>query len=169
MLQNATRLIIVKGDFARVSMAIYGDVMSELPPPPTTYEPKPLPTFEPVQISRVLDPSSSLDPSALAQELLNLIPDAPPLSLAIRLVFCLKPPSDDWDLPEFPYIFADLGIDATQFDLEKAAALTTRPVSDDIEDDVLLRFAENVAQLAREKVIAATPRRPRRIDSPGVG
>lgn len=137
-------------------MAIYGDVMSELPPPPTTYEPKPLPAFEPIRISRVLDPSNSLDPAALARELLNLIPDAPPLPLAIRLVFCLKPPSDDWDLPEFPYIFADLDIDAAQFDLEKAATLTTRPVSDDTEDVILLRFAENVVQTARDKVIVVS-------------
>ncbi|KAH9833677.1 uncharacterized protein C8Q71DRAFT_712127 [Rhodofomes roseus] len=149
--EYATRLIIVRGNFERVSMAIYGDVMSELPPPPTTYEPKPLPTFEPTQISRALDPSNSLDPSALARELLNLIPDAPPLPLAIRLVFCLKPPSDDWDLPEFPYIFAELDADTADLDLEKASALTTRPVSDDVEDEVLLRFADSMGQLTREK------------------
>ncbi|KAH9938022.1 uncharacterized protein B0H18DRAFT_1080825 [Fomitopsis serialis] len=155
--EYATRLIIVRGNFERVSMAIYGDVMSELPPPPTTYEPKPLPTFEPVQISRALDPSNSLDPSALARELLNLIPDAPPLPLAIRLVFCLKPPSDDWDLPEFPYIFAELDADAGEIDFEKASVLTTRPVSDDVEDEVLLRFAENMAQSVGEKVDVDCP------------
>ncbi|KZT71498.1 hypothetical protein DAEQUDRAFT_665661 [Daedalea quercina L-15889] len=149
--EYATRLIIVRGSFERVSMAIYGDVMSELPPPPTTYKPKPLPTFEPVQISRALDPSNSLDPSALARQLLNLIPDAPPLPLAIRLVFCLKPASDDWDLPEFPYIFADLDANAAQLDLEKASVVTTRPVSDDVEDEVLLRFAENVAQSVQDE------------------
>ncbi|KZT05628.1 uncharacterized protein LAESUDRAFT_655713 [Laetiporus sulphureus 93-53] len=150
-MEYATRLMIVRGSFECVSMAIYGDIMAELPPPPTTYDPRPLPSIEPVPIAPVLDPSNSLDPTLLARQLLNVIPDAPSLPLAIRLVFCLKPPSDDWDLPEFPYLHPDFDNDTADFDLEKAFRLTTRPVSDDVQDDTLLRFAENVAKSIRGK------------------
>ncbi|PCH40888.1 hypothetical protein WOLCODRAFT_131584 [Wolfiporia cocos MD-104 SS10] len=147
----ATRLMVVRGSYECVSMAIYGEVMSELPPPPTTYEPKALPTIEPIPLSRALDPANSLDPSRLARQLLDLIPDAPPLPLAIRLVFCLKPPSDDWDLPEFPYLHPDLDNDTADFDLDKASRLTTRPVPDDVQDETLLNFAQNVADAVGEK------------------
>lgn len=144
--------MIVRGNYEYVSLAIYGEIMAELPSPPTTYEPRPLPTLEPIPLTRALDPSNSLDPSALARQLLSLIPDAPPLPLAIRLVFCLKPPSDDWDLPDFPYLHPDLDNETEDFDLEKAFRLTTRPVPDDVSDATLLRFAENVTRSVRSKV-----------------
>lgn len=149
--EYATRLMIVRGNYEYVSLAIYGEIMAELPSPPTTYEPRPLPTLEPIPLTRALDPSNSLDPSALARQLLSLIPDAPPLPLAIRLVFCLKPPSDDWDLPDFPYLHPDLDNETEDFDLEKAFRLTTRPVPDDVSDATLLRFAENVTRSVRSK------------------
>ncbi|CCM00431.1 uncharacterized protein FIBRA_02463 [Fibroporia radiculosa] len=149
--EYATRLMIVRGGYESVSMAIYGDIISELSPPPTTYEPRQIPSFEPIPLSRSLDPSNSLDPCTLARQLLCLIPDAPSLPLAIRLVFCLKPPSDDWDLPEFPYLHPDLDSETSNFDLEQAFRLTTRPVPDDVADDTLIRFAQNVASSIRAK------------------
>ncbi|KAI0920982.1 hypothetical protein AcV7_002972 [Taiwanofungus camphoratus] len=142
--EYATRLMIVRGVYDRVSMAIYGDVISELSPPLTTYEPRPLPSVEPAPISQVLDPANMRDPTYLAQQLLSLIPDAPPLPLIVRLIFNLKPLDDDWDLPEFPYLHPDLD-EMTDYDLEKAFKLTTRPVPDDLPDEILLRFAQNVA------------------------
>ncbi|GJE84533.1 hypothetical protein PsYK624_006090 [Phanerochaete sordida] len=105
----STRLMIVKGAFESVSMAIYGDVVNELPPPKTTYDPRPMPVLETIPLSAALDPANARDPTALASQLLNLIPDAPSLPLVIRLMLCLKPTNEDWDLPEFPYLFADLG------------------------------------------------------------
>lgn len=149
--QYATRLMIVRGVYDRVSMAIYGDVISELSPPLTTYEPRPLPSVEPAPISQVLDPANMRDPTYLAQQLLSLIPDAPPLPLIVRLIFNLKPLDDDWDLPEFPYLHPDLD-EMTDYDLEKAFKLTTRPVPDDLPDEILLRFAQNVAHSITTKV-----------------
>ena len=148
--QFPTRLMIVKGAFESVSMAIYGDVVSEMPPPSLTYEPKAIPSFDPIPLSSALDPSNFRDPTKLALQLLELIPDAPPLPLVIRLMFCLKPSNDDWDLPEFPYLYADLDEDFS--DLEKACRLTSRPVADTTSHASFARFSEAVARSVGPKV-----------------
>ncbi|KAA1473391.1 hypothetical protein DENSPDRAFT_902536 [Dentipellis sp. KUC8613] len=147
----ATRLMIVRGDFVKLSLAIYGDVASELPPPPTTYTPSVLETVEPTSLSPVLDPSNSTDPTALARQLLSLIPDAPPLALIIRLMFCLKPSDEEWDLPDFPYLPADLDEDTMDFDLDAAFRVTNRPVPDDTPVETLQRFADRVADAVGPK------------------
>ncbi|KAH9174513.1 hypothetical protein EDB89DRAFT_2148056 [Lactarius sanguifluus] len=141
----ASRLMIVKGNFAKLSMAIYGDVASELPSAPSSYAPSTLPSLVPTPLSPPLDPANSEDPTILTRNLLSLIPDAPPLSLVIRLMFCLKPANDDWDLPEFPYLHPDLDVDPMEFDLDYAYQLTSQPVADDVSIDVLRRFADRVA------------------------
>lgn len=142
--------MIARGTFQSVSMAIYGDVVSEMPPPSLTYEPKAIPSFDPIPLSNALDPSNFRDPTRLALQLLELIPDAPPLSLIIRLMFCLKPSNDDWDLPEFPYLYADLDEDFS--DLEKAFRLTSRPVADTTSHASFARFSEAVARSLGPKV-----------------
>ncbi|KAI1796048.1 hypothetical protein LXA43DRAFT_1160446 [Ganoderma leucocontextum] len=149
--EYATRLMIVKGAFQSVSMAIYGDTVSDAPTTPETYEPRPLPSTTATPLSPALDPANARDPSQLARELLKLIPDAPELELAIRLVFCLKPSNDDWDLPEFPYLYADLEEDSAEFDLERAFRLTVRPVADDVSSETLRKFAERVARCMNHK------------------
>lgn len=144
--------MIVQGTFECVSMGIYGEVVSELPPPPTTYEPKQMSLPEPVPLSRALDPSNASDPTWLAKELLALIPDSPPLPLVVRLMLCLKPPGDDWDLPEFPYLYANLEVEDEEFDLDKAFLCTTRPVPDDMSVESLENFAGKVAGVIGPKV-----------------
>ncbi|KAH9046763.1 hypothetical protein EDB84DRAFT_1625231 [Lactarius hengduanensis] len=141
----ASRLMIVKGNFTKLSMAIYGDVASELPSASSSYAPSTLPSLIPITLSPPLDPANSEDPTILTRNLLSLIPDAPPLSLVIRLMFCLKPANDDWDLPEFPYLHPDLDVDPMEFDLDYAYQLTSQPVADDVSLDVLRRFADRVA------------------------
>ncbi|KAF8267433.1 hypothetical protein EI94DRAFT_1801673 [Lactarius quietus] len=141
----ASRLMIVKGNFTKLSMAIYGDVASELPSAPSSYVPSTLPSLNPIPLSPPLDPANSDDPSTLTRNLLSLIPDAPPLPLVIRLMFCLKPANDDWDLPEFPYLHPDLEVDPMEFDLDYVYQLTSQPVADDVPLDVLQRFADRVA------------------------
>jgi len=149
---TATRLMIVKGAFEVVSMAIYGDVASEMPPPSASYEPREHTAFSHVSLSQALDPSNTKDPTQLARHLLNLIPDAPPLPLVIRLMFCLKPPNDDWDLPEFPYLHPDLSDISEDIVLERVAELTNKPVSDETDFEVLQTFAEHVSQMAADGV-----------------
>jgi hypothetical protein len=143
--------MIVKGNFIKLSMAIYGDVASELPSVPSTYIPGILPPLNPTPLSPALDPANSGDPTALTRNLLSLIPDAPPLPLVIRLMFCLKPANDDWDLPEFPYLHPDLDEDPDEFDLDYAYRLTSQPVADDVPLEVLQRFADKVVDAIEPK------------------
>lgn len=96
--------MIFKGEFESVSLAIYGDIATDTPLPSTTaYEAGQTQVPDSMPLTRSLDPSNSAEPTWLANELLALIPDPPSLALAIRLMLCLKPASDDWDLPEFPH------------------------------------------------------------------
>ena len=144
--------MIVKGNFIKLSMAIYGDVASELPSTPSPYVPSDLPPLNPTPLSPALDPANSEDPTALTCNLLSLIPDAPPLPLVIRLMFCLKPANDDWDLPEFPYLHPDLDEDPDDFDLDYAYQLTSQPVADDVPVESLQGFADRVAGAIGPKV-----------------
>jgi hypothetical protein len=137
--------MIVQGNFESVSMAIYGDVATEPSPSYSTYYSKQTPTLDDVPLSEHLDPSNANDPTLLAKQLLALIPDRPPLPILIRLMFCVKPSSSDWEHPDFPYIYVDLDHDIADFDLEKACKLTTSQMSDNLPLERLARFAENVA------------------------
>ncbi|KAI0029917.1 hypothetical protein K488DRAFT_55305 [Vararia minispora EC-137] len=142
--QWATRLLILSGKFEKLSLAIYGEPIADHVRALTTYHPKPLPVPESIPLSSALDPATDRDPTRLAQSLLTLIPDAPPLPLIVRLMFSLKPANDDWDLPEFPYIYPNLEEEGV-FDLQAAAQVTNRPVSDEISLESLRKFADRVA------------------------
>lgn len=144
--------MIVKGNFTKLSLAIYGDVATELPSSPSCYVPGELIPFTPTPLSPILDPANSGDPTILTRNLLSLIPNAPPLPLVIRLMFCLKPANDDWDLPEFPYLHPDFGDYPIDFDLDYAYQLTSQPVADDVPLDVLQGFADRVADAIGPKV-----------------
>jgi hypothetical protein len=138
--------MIVKGAFECVSMAIYGDIVNELPPRRTIYEPRMLPTHDPIPLSSVLDPANARDPTKLARQLLDLIPDAPPLSLIIRLMFCLKPSDEDWDLPDFPYLFSDPNQLTEESSIDDIFRLTTRPLSDDTQARSLAGLSQKLIQ-----------------------
>ena len=144
--------MIVRGDFETVSMAIYGDVVSDTPPKPTTYTPLTLPTHSSVPLVPALDAAKSSDPTILARNLLALIPDAPSLGLVIRLMFCLKQPNDDWELPEFPHLYSDLNDEEMDIDLDTAFRSLSRPVADDISSEQLHRFASKVSDAVGPKV-----------------
>jgi hypothetical protein len=60
-------------------------------------------------------------------------------------MLCLKPSNDDWEAPEFPYLYANLGVEDEEFDLDKAFQSTVRPVADDMLVELLEKFAEKVA------------------------
>ncbi|KIK94846.1 hypothetical protein PAXRUDRAFT_33290 [Paxillus rubicundulus Ve08.2h10] len=138
-----TRLMIVRGDFESVSMAIYGE--SELSSTGTSYIPGPLQLPNPVSVSPALDLAKASDPTSLARQLLASVPDAPSLNLVIRLMFCLKPPNDDWDLPDYPHLYSDLSEEEFDIDLDSAFHCLSRPVADNIQLEPLQRFAEKVA------------------------
>lgn len=137
--------MIVRGDFESVSMAIYGEVITDTVASATSYTPGLLQLPEPVFISPALDLANASDPTCLARQFLALIPDAPSLNLVIRLMFCLKPPNDDWDLPEFPHIYSDLNEEDMDIDLDTAFRCLSRPVAEDASVESLQRFAEKIA------------------------
>lgn len=124
--------MIVRADFETVSMAIYGEVVTDATAPVTSYSPGPLDLPDPVYISPALDLANVSDPTCLAKQFLALIPNAPPLNLVICLMFCLKPPNDDWDLPDFPRLYADLNEEETDIDLDSAFRCLSRPVAEDV-------------------------------------
>lgn len=153
-LQYATRLMIVKGSFSALSMAIYGDVVIDTPPVIKNYEPQSLPALEPTPLSRAIDPANSADPTEVAKQLLALIPDSPPLSLVVRLMFCLKPSNEDWDLPDFPYIYADLDTQTgDEEDLEAIFEIVSKPVRDNTTDEALEIFAARIANYPKVSVL----------------
>ncbi|TFK25945.1 hypothetical protein FA15DRAFT_319512 [Coprinopsis marcescibilis] len=139
----ATRLMIVKGNFKVLTMAIYGEIVAEQPPV-LSYEPKPLPVVGPYPLSRVLDPANAADSEALAEKLLTLMPDSPRLSLVVRLMFCLKPSDEDWDEPAFPHLYADLENSDGDFDLEGIVNSASRPIRDDLPQDAFMTLVDRV-------------------------
>jgi hypothetical protein len=80
--------MVVQGDFDYLSLAIYGTIVADIPSSPDVYEPQPLPSFEPVALSRALDPANSEDPSALGRSLLDSMPDSPALEDLITRTLC---------------------------------------------------------------------------------
>jgi len=147
--EYATRLVIVKGSFEWLSLAIYGHIVGESPP---MHEPRSIVPFEPEPLALHLDPAHASDPTALAKSLLELIPNAPSLSLAIRLVFCLKPTLDDWDIPGFPHIYASLDNDTEDYDLDSIIANLDRPIPEGLTQDTLDRFVERLTDFVGSPV-----------------
>jgi hypothetical protein len=144
--------MIVKGMFQFISMAIYGDLVAELPPAPTSYEPSIIPSTEPLSLSPAIDPSNSADPTILSRQLLTLIPNSPSLAFVVSIMFCLKLSDDYWEHPDFPYVFTNLEDEFLDFDLEKAYLCTSRPIADNCTQDVLQRFSEKISELIVPKV-----------------
>jgi hypothetical protein len=134
----ATRLIIFRGDFKVISVATYGEVVEE-PSIAEEYEPRPLPNPTPVYLSATVDLANSTTPTLLAEQLLSLLPVVPPLHLATRLIFSLKPEDEEWDRDGFPFLYTDLDIDTE--DLETLVQSVSRPIRDDVSPESLSKFA----------------------------
>lgn len=160
--------MILKGQFEALSLAIYGQIISDsVQPDITNTSLKTMPSVESQTLSASVNPASSSEPTFLARNLLSLLDDAPSLSLASKLMFCLKPENDDWDDPDFPYLFVDFDRDIFQtnskmdregdededvngegevtFDFEATLDAMSRPVSDTVSEDTLTKFAQAVA------------------------
>jgi hypothetical protein len=150
--QYATRLMIIRGHFQCISMAIYGEIASELSPSPALYEPRALPAVDSLPLNPAFDPANSQAPTDLARELLTPLPDIP-LELVVQLMFCLKPPTEDWDLPEFPHLYADLD-GMPHGDLERACQVTSRPLPTTVSYETLLDFSEKIAAVITSGVSA---------------
>ena len=151
--------MIFQGTFESVSLAIYGDVVTEQPAILSTYRPNPLPAVEHTPLTGSLDPANAKDPTSLAGQLLELIPESPSLAIVVRLMYCVKPSDADWEHPDFPYLHVDLGQDIADFSLEKAVKLTTEQISDELTSDQLSHFADKISNIIGPPVCFFSARR----------
>ena len=149
--QHATRLVIIQGQYEYLSMAVFGDVIADVQKV-WEHEPRPIPALNSVSLPKTVDPSNSSEPTMLAQQLLSLLPDSPPLSLIVRLMFCLKPPNEDWEHPDFPYLYSDLDSEDEMYSIATLVQSISRPVKDDVSVDTLSTFAERIIDLLEPKV-----------------
>ncbi len=146
-------------------MAIYGEVFGERPEI-SAYKPKPLPVSVSIPLSPALDVANSVHPTALAEQLLALMPSPAPLPLLIRLMFCLKPEKEDWDNPDFPYVFShfdkifgDDNIENEVFDLESLVQSVSKPMKDDVSAESLTEFVGKMRDLLGSNVSIPMARR----------
>ena len=153
--------MIVRGDFECASVAIYGELVTDAVASETSYAPGELQLPEPVSISPAFDLARTSDPTCLARQLLALIPDVPSLNLVIRLMFCLKPPNDDWDLPEFPHLYSDLNEEDMDIDLDSAFRCLSRPIAEDVSVESLQRFVDKIVDALGPMVCGKLMRRSR--------
>lgn len=124
-----------------ISVATYGELVEE-PAIAEEYEPRPLPNPTPVYLSATVDLANSTTPTLLAEQLLSLLPVVPPLYLATRLIFSLKPEDEEWDRDGFPFLYTDLDIDTEDIlDLETLVQSVSRPIRDDVSPESLSKFA----------------------------
>ena len=151
--------MIFRGAFQFVSLAIYGDLVTEQPTLPLAYRPSPLPVVEHTALNGSLDPANAKDPTLLARQLLELIPESPSLAIVVRLMYCVKPSDADWEHPDFPYLYVDLGQDIADFSLEKAVKLTTEQISDELTSDQLSHFADKISSIIGPPVCLFPARR----------
>ncbi|KZT42990.1 hypothetical protein SISSUDRAFT_800120 [Sistotremastrum suecicum HHB10207 ss-3] len=142
----STRLMIIKGDFSSLSLAVYGNPVSESNNSSAISVPTPqtLDALSPPSHNPVLDPANSTDPCFLAKELLNLIPRAPRLDKVVRFIFCLKPSKEDWSRPNFP-LYANW--DQLPFDFEEAIILLSRPLPADTPKDAISNIARKIKEI----------------------
>ena len=135
--------MIVRGKFEKLSIAIYGDIVSEATSSPSEYTPMSIPQPPYTSLPPALDLANNVNPTSLAESLLTLIPaeGRPSLALITRLMFCLKPSNEDWEEKEFPHLYSSLDQDVDDLNLEKAVEVTSRPVSDLVDEGVVRDFA----------------------------
>lgn len=134
-------------------MAIYGTVVAERPDI-AEYTPRSLPVPSTQSLPAALDVGYNTNPTSLAQQLLGLIPSPAPLALVMRLMFCLRPEKEDWDNPQFPYVYTNLDliledddIENEVLDLQTLVQAVSKPLKDDIPSESLAEFAGRVRDL----------------------
>ncbi|KAF8492904.1 hypothetical protein JB92DRAFT_3236124 [Gautieria morchelliformis] len=147
-----TRLMVVQGDFVHVTLAVYGDAASEPPLDPVSYEPTPLTAIVPHALAPALDPANSNEPTLLSRDIINLIPHAPLLPTAIRLIFCLKPADEDYGGDRFSSLDDCIVSDISGLEwLERAAETLMAPLHEDVSLDLLKAFSERISDALIEK------------------
>ncbi|KIY52304.1 hypothetical protein FISHEDRAFT_28041, partial [Fistulina hepatica ATCC 64428] len=144
--EYTTRLMIIKGEFDYLSIAVYGEIVLESAEPLDVDFHEPLPIVHSRPLAQAVDPGNASDPSALAESLLSLLSDVDcvPLHRVVRYMLCIKPATDDWDLEGFPGCYNTSIED--EFALEKVPDYTLH-LDDDISDESLTKICRQAAEL----------------------
>ncbi|KAF8528781.1 hypothetical protein BU17DRAFT_79936 [Hysterangium stoloniferum] len=149
-----TRLMVIQGDFTMVTLAIFGDAVSEPPMDSLPDTSAHLPAVSHRRPSSSLDPANAIESSIMSQSLLALIPNAPSLSLCIRLMLCFKPQvrSDDWGEIRFADIKELVEIEVSGLEwLGRAAEALALPIKEEVDTEILNRFVGKTVHAVTER------------------
>ncbi|KIJ37454.1 hypothetical protein M422DRAFT_33774, partial [Sphaerobolus stellatus SS14] len=149
-----TRLVVIQGNFKHLTLAVYGDSVSEPLSEPSSYEPSLISLPPRTPLSSSMDLSNISDPCFPARELLKLIPTSTPLCLITRLILCLKSQDDAWETIKFAELTEFLETPDLEPGLEwlqRAAELFMLPVAAEIDDTLLTSFTNKLSQSLVEK------------------
>ena len=112
---------------------------------------KPIPELNSVSLSKSVDPSNSSESTMKAQQLISLLPDSRPLSLIVRLMFCLKFTNEDWEHPD---LYSDLDSEDEMYSIATLVQFISRPINDDddVSVDALFTFTARIIDFLEPKV-----------------
>ncbi|TRM67916.1 hypothetical protein BD626DRAFT_107944 [Schizophyllum amplum] len=148
--EHATRLMIIKGNFERLSLAVYGDLVADLIALKPTAAPITLPSVQSRPLTAALDPANAQNSMSIASQLLTLMSDPPPLHTVLCLMYCLKPDENDWDHADFPNVYLDLRSELENFKLDQVF-FWTRPISESAPGEDISAYFLKFAQAIKEE------------------
>ena len=138
--------MVLKGAFQSISIAVYGEIAPAFTSTTLSYSPKPLPNLKLPDLPSQLDPCLSNSLTGIANGLLALDSDTPDVKLITQLMFSMKPLDEDWDEPNFPYLYANLrDIDGLRSP-KQIIKILSRPISDNTGQDRLRRLASRMVE-----------------------
>ena len=145
-MEFSTRLMVLKGAFHSISVAVYGEIVPTSASTAFSYSPKPLLNLKLPDLPSQLDPCLSNSITDIANGLLALDSDTPDVKLITQLMFSMKPLDEDWDDPKFPYLYADLrDIDSLRSP-KQIIKILSRPISDSVSQDRMRRLASRMVE-----------------------
>ncbi|KZV94235.1 hypothetical protein EXIGLDRAFT_835113 [Exidia glandulosa HHB12029] len=149
-----TKLMIVKGDFHSLQLAVYGTVYTPSTPP-TSYAPRVHTAPSTSKLPLALDPARADDPLALGTSLLHMTSEPPGLALVAKFALC-HDLHEELNGPDAPQLYTDMKECLESLDLgfdwiRNAAETTRRPISEQVADDALKGFAERVQDSLYDK------------------
>lgn len=137
--QCNTRLLVLRGDFVRLSLAIYGTVVAEMPPPSTSYDPQPIEALGRTALHPSFDVANMDDPTHLANALLNTTTSKHTVQEAIATVLSRASQSENEG--------AAPGVDCANLDDLLEEAQRTWPLSDLENDQFITRMTERMKEM----------------------
>ncbi|KDQ08831.1 hypothetical protein BOTBODRAFT_37524 [Botryobasidium botryosum FD-172 SS1] len=142
----SSRLLIVKGSFNTLSIAVYGEYAPQTPTDaagPPSYSPKLIQVIEHQPLSSVLDIASTQNPASLARQVLASWPGAPSLSEITRRLSCYRAVGSSVAEPDVLQADLERCLNSESEGgewLEQAVATLRLPVSEATPEELLSQF-----------------------------